>query len=299
MSSRENVAVIHVAKYLDGYDRLCDHNCIFCMERMEPGDSNESLPALSDIKSAILQYIAEYGEITKLYIAGGEPTLRKDFSDIVKLAQDYCDSVVLSTCCDYKDSYRTINMICDLGIKSVATSIHGSTNEVHDRITGVPGSLDNTLGAIGQLSDRGVKVTINSVVCSININDMPQIAQMFSKNGIPIDKLTFTHYIHHGNAYYHDELKFKADEYKNVLSEAINSCDSAPYEITFRDFPLCLEERLAEHQEVVEEINIICLNTKEMIAIGEKAPILLKEKCYQCSLMGKCPKYLMANYTEA
>ena len=59
MSNRENVAVIHVAKYLDGYDRLCDHNCIFCMERMEPGHSNESLPALSDIKSAILKYIAE------------------------------------------------------------------------------------------------------------------------------------------------------------------------------------------------------------------------------------------------
>lgn len=299
MSSRENVAVIHVAKYLDGYDRLCDHNCIFCMERMEPGDSNESLPALSDIKSAILQYIAEYGEITKLYIAGGEPTLRKDFSDIVRLAQDYCDSIVLSTCCDYKDSYRTINMIFNLGIKSVATSIHGSTNEVHDRLTGVQGSLDNTLGAIRQLSDRGVKVTINSVVCALNIDDMPQIVQMFSKNGIPIDKLTFTHYIHHGNAYYHDELKFKVDEYKNVLSEAINSCDSAPYEITFRDFPLCLEERLAEHQEVVEEINIICLNTKEMIAIGEKAPALLKEKCHHCSLVGECPKYLMSNYTEA
>lgn len=190
-------------------------------------------------------------------------------------------------------------MICDLGIESVATSIHGSTNEVHDRLTGIQGSLNNTLGAIRQLSDRGVKVTINSVVCSMNINDMPQIAQIFSKNGIPIDKLTFTHYIHHGNAYYYDELKFKVDEYKNVLSKAINSCDNAPYEITFRDFPLCLEERLVEHQEVVEEINIINVNTKERIAISEKAPVLLKEKCYQCSLMDKCPKYLMANYMEA
>lgn len=299
MNSTENVAVIHIAKYLDGYDRLCDHNCIFCMERMEPGDSNESLPALSKIKLAILQYIAEYGEITKLYIAGGEPTLRKDFFEIVKLAQNYCNSIVLSTCCDYKDAYRTINMICDLGIKSVTTSIHGSTNEIHDSLTGVQGSFDNTLGAIRQLLNNNIKVAINSVVCSININDMPQIALMFSKNKISIDKLTFTHYIHHGNAYYHDELKFNGNEYKKVLSQTINNCDSVPYEITFRDFPLCLEERLAEHQEIVEHINIICLNTKEMIATSEKAPVLFKEKCYQCSLVDKCPKYLMANYTEA
>lgn len=299
MSDRDNVAVLHVAKYLDGYDRLCDHNCIFCMERMEPGGSDESLPTLSDIKSAILQYIAEYGEITKLYIAGGEPTLRKDFADIIKLVQDYCDNIILSTCCDYKDCDEVVNTICKLGIKNVATSIHGSTEEIHDRLTGIQESWQNSIDAIRKLSDRGITVTVNSVVCALNITDVPRIAHMFCKNRIPIDKLTFTHYIHHGNAYYHDELKFNVDEYKHVLSESIDNCDSVPYEITYRDFPLCLDERIAEHQEVVEQINIICLNTEETIAIGEKAPVLLKEECHQCSMVNECPKYLMANYTEA
>ena len=299
MSNRENVAVLHVAKYLDGYDRLCDHNCIFCMERMEPGDSDESLPTLSDIKSAIIQYIAGYGEITKLYIAGGEPTLRKDFSDIVRLVQGYCNNIVLSTCCDYKNRNQMIDLICELGIKNVATSIHGSTEEIHDKLTGIHGSFENTIEAIRQLLFKGVTVTVNSVVCAYNISDMPQIACMFHEKAVFIDKLTFTHYIHHGNAYYHDDLKFDVDEFKSVLSESLNYCDSFSYEITYRDFPLCLDNRIAGHQEVVEKINIICLNTDEEIAIGEKAPVLLKEKCRQCGMAVECPKYLMANYTEA
>lgn len=298
MSDRENIAVLHVAKYLDGYDRLCDHNCIFCMERMEPGDSSETLPTLSDIKSAILQYIGKYGEITKLYIAGGEPTLRKDFIDIIKLAQGFCDNIVLSTCCDYRDVSNMVELICTLGIKCVATSIHGSTSEMHDRLTGVKGSFINTLKTIKLLSNNGVRVTVNSVMCAFNIADMPRISYLFAEKEIPIEKVTFTHYFHHGNAYYHGELKFNVDDYANVLSESLNNCGVLPYEITYRDFPLCIDRRLAEYQEVVEDINIICLNTDETIAIGEKSPSLQKEKCHYCTLIDECPKYLMANYAE-
>lgn len=298
MSDRENIAVLHVAKYLDGYDRLCDHNCIFCMERMEPGDSNEVLPTLSEIKSAILQYIDRYGKITKLYIAGGEPTLREDFADIVKLTQEFCNNIILSTCCDYRNMQQTVEKICRLGIKRVATSIHGSTSEIHDELTGIKGSFINTLETIKRLTDNGVSVTVNSVICAFNIADMPKISCLFAKRGIPIEKLTFTHYFHHGNAYYHDELKFNVDDYAIVLSESLNKFGILSYEITYRDFPLCLDKRLVDHQEVVEDINIICLNTDEMIAIGEKSPSLHKEKCHSCIMENECPKYLMANYTE-
>lgn len=298
MSDRGNIAVLHVAKYLDGYDRLCDHNCVFCMERMEPGDSNETLPTLSDINLAVLQYIEKCGEITKLYIAGGEPTLREDFEDVIKLVRGFCDNIVLSTCCDYRDIPKMVEMICKLGIKRVATSIHGSTSEIHDGLTGIKGSFVNTLETIDRLSDNGVRITVNSVMCALNIADMPEITVLFKKKGIPIEKLTFTHYFHHGNAYYHDELKFNVDLYTNVLSESINTYSTLPYEMTYRDFPLCLDKRLAEHQEVVEDINIICLNTDESIAIGEKSPSLQKEKCQYCTLIDECPKYLMANYVE-
>lgn len=298
MSGKENIAVLHVAKYLDGYDRLCDHNCIFCMERMEPGDSNKSLPTLSEIKSAILQYINQYGKITKMYIAGGEPTLREDLADIVKMTQEFCDNIVLSTCCDYRNMQQTVKEICQLGIKRVATSIHGSTSGIHDKLTGVKGSFINTLETIKLLADNGVSITVNSVMCAFNISDMPRISCLFEKKGIPIEKLTFTHYFHHGNAFYHDELKFNVDDYAIVISDTLNRSITFSYEITFRDFPLCLDKRLVDHQEVVEDINIICLNTDEMIAIGEKTPSLQKEKCHSCIMKNECPKYLMANYAE-
>ncbi len=42
-------------------------------------------------------------------------------------------------------------------------------------------------------------------------------------------------------------------------------------------FHCVLKKGLSSIREVVEEINIINVNTKERIAISEKAPVLLKE----------------------
>ena len=56
MAEFGNTVVIHVAKYLDGNDRLCHHDCLFCMERMEPGNSNEFLPTIQEIDKALLNY---------------------------------------------------------------------------------------------------------------------------------------------------------------------------------------------------------------------------------------------------
>ena len=103
MKNQGSVAVIHVAKYLDSNDRLCGHNCLFCMEQMEPGCSNEQLPTLETIDAAITHYCKSHGKISKLYIAGGEPTLRGDFSELVALVRQHCQTIVLSTNCDYAD----------------------------------------------------------------------------------------------------------------------------------------------------------------------------------------------------
>lgn len=290
--------VVHVAKYLDGNDRLCHHDCLFCMERMEPGGSNELLPAIQDIDNALSTYTIGRNKINKIYIAGGEPTLRKDFEELVQTVRTYCSNMVLSTSCDFENPDEMIKVIGLLGIKNVATSIHSHLPSVHDRLTGMKGSYERTISSIRKLIDAGVSVTVNSVINAYNIYEMQDIVECFHLKKLRIDKLTLTHYMNHGNAFYHKELRFNVDECAESIGRAITSIANVDYAVTFRDFPICLDSRLECFLENVECIDIINLNPDTLDVVGEKAPAFTKEKCVYCDWFDKCSHYLMANYGE-
>lgn len=296
MVSCEKIVVLHVAKYLDGNDRLCNHNCLFCMERMEPDDSNELLPSIETIDKLLFDYVHNNGRITKLFIAGGEPTLRNDFFEVLKVVKKYTDNVVLSSCCDYENEDKMIDLIVKSRIKSVATSIHG-TESIHDYLTGSSGSFERTMSAVRKLLSLGVEVSVNSVICSANVRDMLSIAEEI--NALSISKLTFTHYINHGNAYYHDNLKFDVNEFSDSFSELINHLKNFNFPVTFRDFPFCIDYRIRYFQERVDDYYIIDLCEINKVKLKcEKAPLLVKEKCNYCNYFSDCPKYLLANYGE-
>lgn len=296
MNKQDNVVVIHVAKFLDGHDRLCNHDCIFCIERMEPGSSNDKLASVIEIDSALSNYVNIKGNIDRIYIAGGEPTLRKDFEQIVKIAQNYCSNIILSTNCDF-DNPGMIDVIVDkLHLQAVATSVHSHLPEMHDKMTKCSGSFFRTISTVRQLIDRGVDVTVNSVISSFNVTEMEHIVEFFHKVDLKIKKLTLTHYMNHGNAFYHNELIFDVDMYNSYINKAIDRIKNVDYCVTFRDFPICLDLRLEDYQENVEYIDVLNLSSESFGIASEKAPSFTKEKCNNCFLFCKCPHYLLANY---
>ena len=296
MIKQGNVVVIHVAKFLDGNDRVCNHDCIFCIERMEPGISNGKLASVLEIDKALSNYVNIKGNIEKIYIAGGEPTLRRDFEQVVKIVQNYCPSIILSTNCDF-DNPQMIDIIVDkLHLQAVATSLHSHLPKRHDMITKCSGSFDRTLSTVRELIDRGVDVTVNSVINSFNITEMKDIVEFFHKADLKIKKLTLTHYMNHGNAFYHNELNFDVDMYDSYISKAIDSIKNVDYCVTFRDFPICLDLRLDDYQEYVEHIDVLNLASDFFGISSEKAPSFTKDKCNNCFWFRKCPHYLLSNY---
>lgn len=293
MSEFDKIAVLHVAKYMDGNDRLCKHNCLFCMERFDPKQSAKRLPSLEYIETILAKYFSGSSDFSKIYIAGGEPTLREDFPDLVRLVKNYCQDVVLSTSCDYDDVDSVVKQIFDLKIGQVATSIHSYKDEVHDSLTGSAGSFSRSLEAVHKLVKLGVPVTVNSVINAFNVRDLSRIVDMFLNLEIDIRKLTLTHYMRHGNAYYHDELRFNVDDYADSISKALDSAEKVPYNVCFRDFPICLDLRLLYYREIIDNMYILGVELSD-----ESAPFLAKDKCKQCALSGYCSKYLLSNYGE-
>lgn len=288
--------VLHVGKYKDGYDRLCRHDCLFCIERMEPGKSSGILPTLYDIDRALKLY-KKKNIIETIYIAGGEPTLREDFIPLSFYLSNICSKLVLSTSCDYgEDNNKILQAVLNSKIKSISTSVLGINKKIHDLITQSEGSFDRTFANMDFFLSFGLSVNVNVVVCSYNIDNIPDIVLMFDKRKIKINKLTITHYMHRGNAYYHNELMFDVDKYARIVSKSLDYAKDIPYELTFRNFPICIDNRLQQYNENLNSIDIIDFTKPGFKILNENAPYIVKSKCLHCLSFNDCPKYLKANY---
>ena len=115
-----NQAVIHICKYLSNLGRRCQQNCLFCMERMELTDIPEILPTRAKICAAIERYRNQTGMIDRLYIAGGEPTMRDDLPLILSDAKRYASQVILSSNCNYDE--KTIRVLLETQTSQVLST---------------------------------------------------------------------------------------------------------------------------------------------------------------------------------
>ena len=100
----------------------------------------------------------------ELTLTGGEPLMRPDFSDILRHAVTSAGfSVKIFSNLTVLDE-ATADLLASLPLNRVETSILGPTAEVHDALTGIPGSFDAVIRGIKLLTDRGVHVTAKTVI---------------------------------------------------------------------------------------------------------------------------------------
>jgi radical SAM protein with 4Fe4S-binding SPASM domain len=110
----------------------------------------------------ILEQLAEAGTLF-LAISGGEPLLREDFFEVVEAARRLSFDVRLKTngLLIWPEEARRLRA---LRVHEVHVSIYSHRAEAHDRITGVRGSLERSLGAIRLMRELGQKVIVNHLV---------------------------------------------------------------------------------------------------------------------------------------
>jgi MoaA/NifB/PqqE/SkfB family radical SAM enzyme len=131
--------------------------------------------------------------ITDLWLSGGEPTLRRDLSEIIDMfvAQNGVDRVIIPTngliktrVYDVVEKALTHNPKIDLYL-NIALDGYGET---HDRIRGVPGNWGKTLDCITALyplkekfADR-FRLNVNTVVCAGNYTEIEKLAEYLWEN---------------------------------------------------------------------------------------------------------------------
>lgn len=111
----------------------------------------------------------------KIMLTGGEPMCHREFWRIAEGVRErgfvlttFTNGVLLA---DPERAQR----YAELAPFDTEISIHGAEPAVHDRLTGIRGSFDKLVLALGNLSRLGVKVTLKTPISKLNQHQLREI----------------------------------------------------------------------------------------------------------------------------
>lgn len=195
----------------------CNLKCKHCFLGENNYKSDEVM-SVNEIDSLMDEFLKVKGEPPiALDITGGEPLLRKDFIDIVKVCSRDGIKVSVPTNGLLLDS-KIINELSSRSIPLVI-SLDGCTKEDHEFIRG-SNTFDRTLHNISEAVSQGIDVTLSFTVHKGNQDSIIGYLEFAKKLGVNTVNYSFLNEL--GNALVNN--MYKADENKvihNTLMEAL------------------------------------------------------------------------------
>jgi len=162
----------------------CNNNCVFCSEADEYLE-NLKKKSSKEIKKEILETRKQYDFISFM---GREPTLREDISDILKFAVglEFRQVGITTNGRMFSYSYFT-KEILGTGIKQVGVSLSGATAKIHDKLTQVSGSFDQTIKGIRNIirfKRPEVSLLVNLNLTKLNYFEFKQMLDLLIGLGV-------------------------------------------------------------------------------------------------------------------
>lgn len=154
----------------------CNNNCLFCLEK-RVWASKEYVQ--SDFVDASKKY-------NGVQFSAGEPTVNPKLIQYVKMAKlAGFEGIELETNGRMLSVFEYAQKLADAGVKQFRLSIHGSRPEVHDALTRTPGSFEQSLKGLKNLSklNAGIRVTVVMTVLKQNYKNLPEAVELFLENG--------------------------------------------------------------------------------------------------------------------
>lgn len=161
----------------------CNLDCYHCFRCIAHQKSNLHLDMLSKLSEKIK---ATY--IKSVRVTGGEPLLVKNIDKVISLFSK-CDILTSIGTNGILLSSQKINQLKDAGLNEVWISIHSNNADIHDRLSGKPGSFYLTLNAIKECIKSGIKTNVNFPVSAYNIQDALSTLRFLDNLGVARIKL--------------------------------------------------------------------------------------------------------------
>jgi MoaA/NifB/PqqE/SkfB family radical SAM enzyme len=158
----------------------CNLRCVHCA--FDSGIVKMKELSLKKIKQILEDTKKLGGE--RIDITGGEPLVRKDVFEIIKIAKDLDYKIELVTNGTLLDRF-VIEKLIKLKVDSIAVSLDGSNYEMHNRIRGITrDQYDEIIKNIKLAIKHGIKTKINTVVFESNLEDTLNITKFAIENNV-------------------------------------------------------------------------------------------------------------------
>ena len=159
---------------------MCNRNCIFC----DAKNIEKDLLTLSEYEKIAI--VANKWKISKIHFSGGEPTLRKELVDIVKIFNKHINSqnkqigITTNGSC----SYEKINQLIDAGVTNFNFSLHSLDRVNLKKIMGA-GDPKDVIDKIEYCLKKNIKVKVNCTLMKSYIDD--EVRMLTLAKDFPID----------------------------------------------------------------------------------------------------------------
>ena len=150
--------------------------------------------SLRQIKADLAR--AKAAGVTGAVFTGGEPTLHPDLPAAVRAARAMgYESVQVQTNGRRFAYYDYCLELKKAGVTEMGPSLHGSTPEIHEKLTRSPGSFKEVVRGILNCKKLGMYVLTNSVITSVNYKDLPELAKLFVHLKVNQFQFAFVHLV--------------------------------------------------------------------------------------------------------
>jgi radical SAM protein with 4Fe4S-binding SPASM domain len=160
----------------------CNIRCVHCYWEAYGKHPDPSLETIDQILSKFKELGKAHGEHGRhmLTIGGGEPTIRQDLADIIRLAVRRRFRVRLVTnAVTITDA--TARSLKKAGLKLAQVSLDGACQETHDRVRGA-GNWARSMRGIAALKKAGIFVILSYVVLpELNMDEAPQLLDLVQR----------------------------------------------------------------------------------------------------------------------
>jgi len=238
----------------------CNERCVHCYIPHE----NKT----EDIEPSLFYSVLEQCKEMKmlgLALSGGEPMLHKNFCEFLRKCKDYDFSVVILS----NLTMLTDEIIAEMKanrLSSVQVSLYSMKPEIHDSITQVKGSFENTKKGILRLVENDIPLQISCPTMTLNKDCFIDVL-----NWAKLIKVrTLTDYImmaRYDNTIGNLQYRLSVDEVGKIIDEIIKN------DVNYQNDILSADYEKREKRDIANDIVCgVCVSSLSMVANGNIYP---------------------------
>ncbi|RLI98191.1 MAG: hypothetical protein DRO99_01370, partial [Candidatus Aenigmatarchaeota archaeon] len=225
---------------------ICNNNCLFCVTgNNRPKDFID----FGILRKKLIRDVEDYDEVI---LSGGEPTIKKDFFDIMEIAFRMGYKIKVQTNARMM-SYPGFSKRLAKYNASFSVFLCGHDDKMHDNITGVKGSFRQTLKGIENLKHVAESMEGKIMITKKNYRYLPKICRLYANMGIEDVRVVFLTPLGSAKRNF-DEIFPLYSDITPFLKESMNFLDKEGIDFRTEGIPYCfIEEKyftnIAEYLE--------------------------------------------------